>query len=240
VAAGRFFKWTAVESISCLENDQAWEEYLLSEVREHQKQTGLSETTPLRYRIAINKEGRMRTEFFEVPPTTLEALFPASLPPPEKLKGKSKLVSIILDTEETEISPFTYQKTTMRDHYNTARERMARILTDLDINDHHSDSEIILHSLKGEITEGSVTNVYFWRDGWVTPPVGPEGGGLPGTARKYAFQRGFCREEKVMKGSIKTGDLVWISNGVRGFSPGMVVWTVGTENSEFRTDDVEA
>jgi branched-subunit amino acid aminotransferase/4-amino-4-deoxychorismate lyase len=222
--AAAFFKWDAVQSIACLRADSAWEEYLTAKVQDYLDRNEVDAATPLRYRIAVNNEGVIRVEFFAISPTTLEALFPARLPPPDELAARSDLVSIILDPEQTQVTPYTYQKTTLRAHYDAARQRMTQILADCTSDRGNSNSEIILQNPRGEVTEGSVTNVYVWRNGWVTPPVGPESGGLEGTARTFAFERGLCREERVLMDSIQIGDVIWISNGVRGFSAGVVVY----------------
>lgn len=43
-----------------------------------------------------------------------------------------------------------------------------------------------------------------------------------GTTRRYALEQGLCEEGIVMKDSIKVGEKVVLSNGVRGFGWGIV------------------
>lgn len=70
--------------------------------------------------------------------------------------------------------------------------------------------------------EGSLTTPYFNRNGrWVTPPVWDEDhGGQRGTTRRYAIEQKLCQVEAVSIDSLKNGEKVWISNGVRGFGWG--------------------
>jgi branched-subunit amino acid aminotransferase/4-amino-4-deoxychorismate lyase len=49
--------------------------------------------------------------------------------------------------------------------------------------------EVLIISESGEIMEGSLTSVYFWREGkWVTP--GLDSGGQAGTTRRWALDKG--------------------------------------------------
>lgn len=72
------------------------------------------------------------------------------------------------------------------------------------------------------MSEGSLTSVYFARGGrWVTPPV--DSGGQAGTTRRWALDEGLCVEEVVRREGVAEGEVVWVSNGVRGFIRGTVV-----------------
>lgn len=48
-------------------------------------------------------------------------------------------------------------------------------------------------------------------------------GGQRGTSRRWALGKGFCMEEPVGIDTVKVGEGVWVSNGVRGFGFGRVV-----------------
>jgi hypothetical protein len=189
------------------------------------------------------------------PPISLNQLFPPNLTlSPEQRQYLRGQLSVVLDTTITDSSPFTYVKTYPRTYYDSARERMASLFASMAsaagnreyssrgnaISDDapveggkpvpgvHDHSEVILFNHAGEITEGSVTSVYFFRDGhWVTPLVGPEHGGLPGIGRRWALEHNLCVEQVVRKETVKEGEEIWLSNGVRGFIPGTVVWTKG-------------
>jgi len=74
---------------------------------------------------------------------------------------------------------------------------------------------------EGEITEGSITTPYFFRNGhWITPRASC--GGNIGTTRRWAIQQGLCIEGVVNIEEVKVGETVWLSNGVRGFGWGVV------------------
>ncbi|KAF9697551.1 hypothetical protein EKO04_004065 [Ascochyta lentis] len=81
-------------------------------------------------------------------------------PPPEwKLR---------LDTAPTPSSPYTLLKTTERTTYDQSR---ARALPDNSESSVHR--EVVLFNTVREVTEGTLTSLYFFRGGrWVTPPVG--------------------------------------------------------------------
>lgn len=48
-------------------------------------------------------------------------------------------------------------------------------------------------------------------------------GGQRGTTRRWALKKGLCMEEPVSRETVKIGEEVWVSNGVRGFGLGRVV-----------------
>jgi 4-amino-4-deoxychorismate lyase len=75
----------------------------------------------------------------------------------------------------------------------------------------------VLVNPSGELMEGSVTSVYFFRDGkWVTPSVAS--GGQIGTTRRWLIERGYCIEGIVKAESLQDGEMCWISNGLRGLT----------------------
>lgn len=85
-----------------------------------------------------------------------------------------------------------------------------------------TDTEVLLYNEHGEVTEASVSTVYFWRKGrWVTP----EGrcGGNEGTSRALALAEGWCVEEVMRLEEVGRGEVVALSNGVRGFWFAVVV-----------------
>ncbi len=134
----------------------------------------------------------------------------------------------MIDFISTPATPFTRFKTTSRDVYTAARARA-------NIPSFSCPTEVLLQNEQGEVTEGSLTSVYFWRDRhdhpwregsdlkhgrWVTPPV--ESGGQQGTTRRWLLEQGLCVEEIVRVESVMHGEGVWLSNGVRGMIWGLV------------------
>ena len=79
---------------------------------------------------------------------------------------------------------------------------------------------------RGEVMEGTLTTPYFWREGgWVTPREGC--GGNRGTTRRWALERGVAVEGTIRAEDVRAGEVVWLSNGVRGFGWGRVEEGVG-------------
>jgi hypothetical protein len=204
----------------------------------------VNSTTPKRVRVVIDKHGEISVEIFESPPRALRSLFPTRLPPPgaapprvNPLTGgaltlgaddstaqqgpgygepsRDQTYSVMVDPVGTEPSPFTSYKTTSRDMYSEARTRVG-------IKSMADSQEVLIKSTKdGEIMEGSLTTVLFWRGGrWVTPPT--SSGGQIGTTRRWLLAHGLCEEEVVRSADLVDGEECWISNGVRGFVPGII------------------
>jgi 4-amino-4-deoxychorismate lyase len=225
IAAARFFKWTRAESHRALADTDSWIQFLDTEIRNFQTQSGVEISTPLKVRVDLTPEGDMKTSNVPVPSVTLAQLYPAKLASPEDMASRPTY-KIVMDWIPTEITPYTWLKTANRSDYDTARQRMVQALSSSDNEEIlcRGECEIILHNPLNEVTEGSVTNIYFWRNGWVTPRVGKISGGLEGVARRWALESRLCsRVERIAKDSVEEGECVWISNGVRGFNSGRVV-----------------
>lgn len=123
-----------------------------------------------------------------------------------------------LDTQPTAPSAFTKHKTTSRDMYNTARQRV-------NILSLKETVEVLIYNTAGEVMEGSITTVYFKKrhsqDGeWITPML--SNGGNAGTTRRYALGAGICSEAVVHIDELVDGEDVWLSNGARGFMPAVL------------------
>ncbi|PQE04816.1 aminodeoxychorismate lyase protein [Rutstroemia sp. NJR-2017a BBW] len=201
----------------------------------------IQSSIPLRIRVLLSHAGTLTIESNPVPPVPLSNLFPTRLPPPstssppqpavsaltggaltlgptDHLPGDPGLANpwpIIPDPARTQPSSYTLYKTTSRSMYNIARERAG-------IKEMTEKKEVLIISEKeGEIMEGSLTSVFFWREGkWRTPGV--ESGGQVGTTRRWAIERGLCTEGVVKVDSLTEGEECWVSNGVRGFIFGKV------------------
>ncbi|KAE9378115.1 hypothetical protein N431DRAFT_500817 [Stipitochalara longipes BDJ] len=194
---------------------------------------------PLRIRVLLSHDSSIAIESSPAAPVTEAHLYPKRIPPPkastqmkvsphtggaltigdsDAIHGDPPMIKaweVVPDTVRTKPSPYTSFKTTNRDMYTTARERAG-------IKDLTEKKEVLIISEKdGEIMEGSLTSVFFWRDGkWTTPPV--SSGGQIGTTRRWALEKGFCVEGVVTVHSLVDGEECWISSGVRGFHWGKV------------------
>jgi len=120
---------------------------------------------------------------------------------------------VVVDTEPTSPSPFTTHKTTARTPYENARKRANITKSTADYG------EVLLFNPDNEVMEASISTPYFYRAGrWVTPPL--SSGGNAGVTRRVALESCLCAEEIVKVDSLRDGETVWISNGVRGFIMG--------------------
>lgn len=100
--------------------------------------------------------------------------------------------------------PWLRVKTTKREIYDRARRELPA----------HLD-EIIFANERGEICEGTITNLFFdFGDVLVTPPVSC--GVLPGVLRAEMLASGKCREGVVTAAQMDRAEAIWAGNSVRG------------------------
>lgn len=179
--------------------------FLLSHL---EKAVDTSSRSPLRVKVLLSFDGVLTVEAGPTPPVSEFNLFPVRLPQPsasieplqvsaltggaltlgdgESIHGDpptSSAWDVLIDTVRTKPSKYTSYKTTSRDMYSSARENVG-------IKDFTEKREVLLVSENGgEIMEGSLTTVYFWRGGrWVTPKE--TDGGQIGTTRRWALEKG--------------------------------------------------
>ncbi|KAK1654472.1 aminodeoxychorismate lyase [Colletotrichum phormii] len=221
-----FWNWTpAIETISGSDGLQRLTEAIETFLTRHGREK------PLRVKVLLDSEGHLSCEASQVPAVPLENLFPERLPPPGNSKDagyplEENPMTVVIDNTKTAQSEYTHYKTTERTMYDTARSRASISLAD-------RKEVLLVNSKDGSVMEGSLTTPFFWRDGrWVTPPVAtkysPEGGsgGQDGTTRRWALERGLAVEEEVKVDSLAEGEPCWISNGVRGFTFGIIKFNV--------------
>ena len=137
---------------------------------------------------------------------------------PENLAIDTKVprsCKVVVDSQPTVPSLFTTHKTTARDPYSSARERAGISKTTPEAG------EVLLLNGRSDVMEASLSTPYFFREGrWVTPPL--SSGGNDGVTRRVALATHLCVEKEVHLDSIRDGEAVWISNGVRGFIKGIL------------------
>ncbi|MDH5412257.1 MAG: aminotransferase class IV, partial [Alphaproteobacteria bacterium] len=103
-----------------------------------------------------------------------------------------------------------YHKTTRREALDGERERlMAETGCD----------EVLFVNERGELTEGSYTNLFIEKGGWLlTPPLSC--GLLNGTLRRELLETGGQVEERVLyPRDLEEADAIWLGNSVRGLQP---------------------
>ncbi|EME83010.1 uncharacterized protein MYCFIDRAFT_136127 [Pseudocercospora fijiensis CIRAD86] len=184
---------------------------LLKAVKQwHEKHPGETPES-LRIKVRAYVGGRVRTEiYFPLRSIPMEQLFPSTLGSPTQ-PWVALEWTIVLDSQATEPSEGTMFKTNDRSAYGRARAA-AEILT------YQIPKEVLLFSSDGNILDGSICTPYCYRNGaWVTPDA--SAGGLQGTTRRWALEQGLAVEGKIAVDSFRDGEIVWLSNAVRGYFP---------------------
>ncbi|KAK5133531.1 hypothetical protein LTR08_007668 [Meristemomyces frigidus] len=164
------------------------------------------EPEALRIKHRIYADGRTMTEITPTTRVALNTLFPETLDPslPQPVSW-----AVTLDTTPTMPTACTSHKTSDRSHYDRAR-------ASADILSYTEAREVLLYNPRGEVLDGSITTPYFYRDRqWVTPAEAC--GGQQGTTRRWALDKGLCVEGVVRVSELRDSEVVWFSNGVRGF-----------------------
>ena len=97
---------------------------------------------------------------------------------------------------------FLYHKTTHRVVYDSMKAVFPEA------------GEVILWNERGEVTEGTFTNVVISKNGRkITPPISC--GLLGGTFRAHLLKTGEIEEGLIMLADLKSADEVWLVNSVR-------------------------
>ena len=107
-----------------------------------------------------------------------------------------------------------YHKTTRREILDEERERLAA---------EAGCDEVLFVNERGELTEGSYTNLFVEKGGWLlTPPASC--GLLDGTLRRELLETDGQVEERVLyPRDLDEADAVWLGNSVRGLQPAQPV-----------------
>ncbi len=101
---------------------------------------------------------------------------------------------------------FVYHKTTFREVYEKA------------IKQYSECDEVILVNEKGEITEGTTSNLLVRiHEQWFTPPV--SSGLLGGVLRNYLVEKGKVKERVLHTDDLEKASEIFFINSVRGFQP---------------------
>lgn len=178
----------------------------------------------IRVRVLVNSSGHTHVEtvlmgserplgslgtdsYHELPPS-----LPLATPLAQSLSPLSK---VYVDALPTSVSVFTWHKTTFRQPYDSARSRLGIV------HSPPTEAEVLLFNPQQEITEASVSTPYFFRDGgWVTPQSAS--GGMLSVTKLRSLQGGFCTEALVLLDELRDGEIIWLSNAVRGFFRGQI------------------
>ena len=107
---------------------------------------------------------------------------------------------------------FLYHKTTNRELYTNELEKARE----------NGFFDILFFNDKDELTEGSITNVYFLQGGIIyTPPV--KCGLLNGTMRQSLINKNKILEKLITYDELKIADAIYISNAIIGFQKASLI-----------------
>lgn len=132
---------------------------------------------------------------------------------------------VFVDTEPTKISPFTTFKTTYRQPYSAARQRMTQLAEKYGTN---KKCEILVYNDTFQLMEGSISSVAVIRYKeddptqfrFITPPLAS--GCLCGTMRRYLLKKGLIDEHPIDVRDLCDGEQVILLNGVMGCVKGTI------------------
>ncbi|EPS44528.1 hypothetical protein H072_1442 [Dactylellina haptotyla CBS 200.50] len=229
--AARNFGWqaaiSALQAPDCLEVIQSRCKAAIDNITKGLEDKD-THSIAVRLRVLISKTADFTAEVNVIPRVPPSHLFPTTLDPTAILTAEPNITifDVHLDTQPTPPTDLTRYKTTSRDHYNNARTRVG-------ITGFVDPKEVVLWSPEGLIMEGSITNVYFYREdrgGWITPTTptdsnptnGLGAGGTAGTVRRWLLEKGMVTVADVKRNEVEVGEWVWLSNGVKGMVLGRV------------------
>ena len=182
-------------------------------------------------RVLLSSAGLLAISSDEVQAIPRDNLFPSSLQLPTRVPqdiGIPLTWRIYVSPIRTVPSLYTQHKTTHRPMYSEARKH---IPPPEESSDSVLNAEVLMVNESDEIMEGSITTPYFRRNGrWVTPSSSC--GGNLGTTRRWALEKELCVEGTVMRVDVKVGDLVWLSNAVKGWGLGTVHTELGAKSPD--------
>jgi 4-amino-4-deoxychorismate lyase len=147
------------------------------------------------------------------------------------------VLTIHIDTQPT--SDTISLKTTDRRAYDDARIRAGlQPLGSLDPPASDAPDDVILYNTRNVVTESSVCNVAFYRNGrWVTPPLAA--GCISGVLRRWLIeQRRIFEavEDELTLDNIKDDEWVLVSNGVIGCQLGRIRLHTSTKTGDYAKD----
>jgi para-aminobenzoate synthetase/4-amino-4-deoxychorismate lyase len=139
---------------------------------------------------------------------------------------------VISDQRLDEKDPFFYHKTTRRQFYDREMERQ-KALTGCD--------EVVFLNKKGELTEGTRTNIFIEIDGRLFTPA-LTCGLLPGTLREELLDlpRAAASEAVLTPQDLLTADRIYLGNSVRGLVRAELLEPARREDSERALDQAAA
>jgi 4-amino-4-deoxychorismate lyase len=214
LAAARVFSWTAVLDNFDGRSGHAYFHALLSQQVPIKIQQTSLESTVWKVRILVSEDGNVQVLPAPVDLQRVKGIpvwpeLPSKLPEPPA----NQACRVLVDRIPTSASTLTTHKTSSRGHYDKARTRF-----NIE-GDAPTESEVLLFNEDKEVMEASLCTPYFLRNGvWITPAF--SSGGNAGVSRRLALEAGLCIEQVLQVDELMEGEMIWLSNAVRGFMPG--------------------
>ena len=161
-----------------------------------QASVNLGVLSKLRLRLLLHKNGNITITPTEIKIIASETVWNITLAP-EVMQSKNL---------------FLYHKTTNREFYDTPRTFMQSRAEE---EGSEKIDEVIFQNEKGEITEGSFTNIFVKVKGeLITPSI--ESGLLPGTLRQRLIEQGKAKEKILTLNDLQSAEEIYVGNSVRG------------------------
>ncbi len=148
------------------------------------------ERVPLRVRLTLAQDGEVKATTAPFEPLPADALWTL------------RIAGTRLDSAD----PLIRHKTTRRQAYEAARAEFSREEAD----------EVLLLNERGEVCEGTITNIFIDAGGpaLVTPALGC--GLLPGVLRSEMIDEGKAKEAVLTEGDLRAAKAVFVGNSLRG------------------------
>ena len=196
--------WLLNEHLERLAASAAYFRYPLSppELRDRLDRLALDFTaSPMQVRLTLAKSGQL-----ELGANPCEAPAAISWPMPQAVQAE--LPRVLFSSQATDpASPWLFHKTTLRELYDTERQRAVAA----------GFYEVLFANIRGEVTEGSITNIFAQQQGTLlTPPM--ECGLLPGVFRRFLLEHTplVVREAILTRQDIEQAEAIFVGNSVRG------------------------
>lgn len=159
-----------------------------------------------RVRLTLSRNGKFELAHSELSGRSMPLVDPEAVM--QEKYGKNLPKVIFSDKKTDSSSRYLFHKTTLRRLYDEEREAFV---------DSRGYYEVLFVNDKGEVTEGSYTNIFLQKQGrLLTPPV--VCGLLPGVLRQYLLQ-GYPQtvvEAVVTMKDLEQAEAVYVGNSVRG------------------------
>lgn len=151
-----------------------------------------SQKAPARAKLLLSRQGALSCQFTALP-----------------VQPQTPLQVSLSKDKVNSSNPFLYHKTTQRSLYDQARADAPGF-------------DVLLQNERGEITEGSFTNIFIEKDGILFTPA-LHCGLLPGVLRAKLLAEGKCKEAVIHLADLRGADALYIGNALRGLCQAVLV-----------------